>query len=280
MNKEAVKQFLIEKKGYLKKSALEVAKVLWKNSNKYTLSKHTEQLKKEIKQISEIQSALRKAQKFETNIHDNILLDAYNQIIEEKNKPKRILFFDIETSFNQVCSWQIGRKINLSPENILVERKIITICYKFSDSDKVHSLTWDNNQNDKKMLERFSKIMDSADIICGHNSDAFDTKHIRTRCMYHSISLSPKYNSIDTLKLARSGFKMNSNKLDYIGQYLGEGQKIDTGGLQLWKDVILKKDKKALNTMINYCCGDVLLLEKVYKRLQKFSSSKKFKFSI
>lgn len=277
INKKLVENFLVEKKGYLKKSALEVARALWKLDSKSISVKSKSELNKELEQIKSIQQALRKASNIETSIHEQNILDIYHEILEEKNRSPRILFFDIETSFNLVCSWQIGRKISLSPENILSERKIITICYKFSDSDKVQSLTWDNSQNDKKMLEQFSKVMDSADIICGHNSDAFDTKHIRTRAIYHNIPLSSKFNSIDTLKVARSGFKFNSNKLDYLGQFLGEGQKISTGGLQLWKDVVLKGDKAALNKMVDYCKGDVELLEKVYNRLQAYAPIKKFR---
>lgn len=277
MNKRIVENFILERRGYLKKSALEIAKALWKLDNK-NIAKNKEELKKDLEQIKVVQQALRKASVIETSIHEQNLLDIYKEIVEEKNRSPRILFYDIETSFNIVCSWQIGRKISLSPENILEERKVITICYKFSDSDKVYSLTWDNNQDDKKMLEQFSKVLDSADVICGHNADAFDSKHIRTRCIYHNIPLSPKFNSIDTLKLSRSGFKLNSNKLDYIGQYLGEGKKIDTGGLQLWKDVILKKDKTALNRMVDYCKGDVELLEKVYNRLKTYVPSKKLKY--
>src|SRR3990167_1870554 len=170
MNKEAVKQFLIEKKGYLKKSPLEVAKVLWQNSNKYTLSKNSEQLKKEIKQINEIQSALRKAQQYETNVHDNILLDAYNQIIEEKNKPKKLLFFDIETSPNIGFFWKAGYKLNISPENIIQERAIICVCAKWNNEEEVKSFKW-NNGDDKNLLKEFSKLINSADIVVSHNGD-------------------------------------------------------------------------------------------------------------
>ena len=112
----------------------------------------------------------------------------------------------------------------------------------------------------------------------GHNADAFDAKHIRTRCMYHNIKLKAKHNSIDTLKLARAAFKMNSNKLNYIGQFLNVGSKIETGGLQLWKDIIEHKDKQALKRMVNYCCGDVLLLEKVYNKVKEYTPSKKFRY--
>jgi DNA polymerase III epsilon subunit-like protein len=76
----------------------------------------------------------------------------------------------------------------------------------------------------------------------------------------------PKYTTIDTLKISRSKFRFNSNKLDYIAQFLGMGKKIKTD-FSLWKDILLHKDKIALAKMIKYCQNDVILLEKVFKKM-------------
>jgi DNA-directed RNA polymerase subunit RPC12/RpoP len=83
----------------------------------------------------------------------------------------------------------------------------------------------------------------------------------------------PKYTTIDTLKIARQQFKFNSNKLNYIAQYLGIGKKITTE-FGLWKDVLLKNDRAALGKMIEYCKQDVLLLEDVYTRLKNHAPHK------
>lgn len=189
----------------------------------------------------------------------------------------RRLIYDIETSPNIVFSWSIGGKTYLDIENIIQERAIICICYKWEDEQTVHSLSWDNG-DDQKMLEQFAAIMNSADEIVTHNGDNFDTRWVRARCMYHNIPLSAKFNSIDTLKLARKQFKLNSNKLTYIAQFLGLGKKMETGGFKLWKEICLKNDPKALKTMIDYCTQDVALLEKVYKALKIYSPAKKFNY--
>jgi len=65
-------------------------------------------------------------------------------------KRKR-LFFDIETSFNIGFFWRAGWKQTISPENIIEERKVICVSYKWEDDDKVHTLTWDENQSDKTL---------------------------------------------------------------------------------------------------------------------------------
>lgn len=190
--------------------------------------------------------------------------------MSKPNKFKR-LFFDIEVSPNVVYSWNIG-ETRLSHDNIIKERAIICICYKFEGDSKIHSLTW-NKGDDKKLLEDFSKIINSADEVIGHNGDNFDIKWIKARAIYHRISIIPDIQSIDTLKIARKGFRFNSNKLDYLGQYLGLGKKIDHGGFALWKEV-LNNSKPALDKMVKYCKQDVNLLEKVFQALNKYTLPK------
>ena len=123
------------------------------------------------------------------------------------------------------------------------------------------------------MLEKFVKIANSADELVGHNGDKFDLAWIRTRCLYHGIGMFPNYTTIDTLKIARSKFKFNSNKLNYIAKFLGIGQKIHTD-FDLWKRIVLNKDKVAMDKMVRYCKMDVILLEKVYKQLSTHISPK------
>jgi uncharacterized protein YprB with RNaseH-like and TPR domain len=163
-------------------------------------------------------------------------------------------------------SWNVGRKISIDYSNIIKERAIICICYKWEDEKEVYGLTWDSKQDDKKMLQEFVKIANQADELVGHNGDKFDLAWIRTRCVYHQLQMFPKYVTIDTLKIARSKFRFNSNRLDYIAKFLGIGGKIKTE-FNLWKDIVLNKDKKALEYMVKYCKQDVVLLEQVHKKL-------------
>lgn len=181
-------------------------------------------------------------------------------------KRKR-LFFDIETSPNIGLFWEAGYKKNIDYSNIIKERAIICICYKWEEAKEVFEVHWDSKQCDKALLQKFIKIANDADELIGHNGDRFDLAWIRTRCLYHNIDMFPNYTTIDTLKIARSKFKFNSNKLNYIADFLGIGQKIKTE-FGLWKDIVLYKDKKAMDAMIKYCKKDVVLLEKVFKAIK------------
>jgi len=187
-------------------------------------------------------------------------------------KRKR-LYFDLESSPNIGFFWEAGYKKNIDSSNIIKERAIICICYKWEDAKDVHSLQWDHKQNDKRMLEAFIKVANEADELVGHNGDRFDLAWIRTRSLFHGLPMFPKYTTIDTLKIARQKFKFNSNKLNYIADFLGFGQKIKTD-FSLWRNIVLNKDPKAMADMIKYCKKDVVLLEKVHKELAKHMEAK------
>lgn len=278
MIKKEIEDFLLGKQGYLKKSPLEVAKGIWKTSTKHSLPKNKVELQKELKQIKDVQATLRMAQSAENSKEENKLIETYHKILEAKNKPKKRLFFDLEVSPNIVFTWSVGRDISLTPDSIIQERAIICVCYKWEGQNKVHSIEWKKG-DDRDLVSRFSKIIDSADEIITQNGDAFDVKWLRTRCIYHQVPVSPKFNSIDTLKMARASFKFNSNKLDYMGGFLKVGKKIKTE-FNLWRDITLNNSKKAMSKMVSYCKQDVDLLEDVYNKLQKYCPQKKFKYKI
>jgi predicted RNA-binding Zn-ribbon protein involved in translation (DUF1610 family)/predicted PolB exonuclease-like 3'-5' exonuclease len=185
----------------------------------------------------------------------------------------RRLFWDIETSPNVVLTWRTGYKINIDHENILKERAIICVCYKWEGEKQVHSLTWDASQDDKAMLQAFLEVANSADEMVAHNGDRFDIAWFRTRCLFHGLQPLPDYKTVDTLAWARRLFYFNSNRLDYIARFLGLGGKLKTS-FGLWKDIVLRKDAPALQKMVTYCKRDVALLEQVWKRLRSYSRPK------
>jgi predicted PolB exonuclease-like 3'-5' exonuclease len=182
------------------------------------------------------------------------------------SREPKLMFFDIETSPNIVYSWAVGRDISLSTDNIINERKIIMISYKFAGEKKVHRLTWNKRQCDKAMLRKFIKVAKTADALIGHNGDRFDVKWVKTRALIHGLEPLNNVVTVDTLKLARGNFNFNSNRLDYLGKMLVNDRKVDTGGFGLWV-AIMNGDQAALRKMGKYCDQDVVLLEKVFNKI-------------
>jgi|GEM_PF-445223 len=272
--------WLISKPGYLKKSADKLCEI----SDLYGSLKDHEIALKEARNDSKKINILITNQ---PNSKDKVIsviedkkLDVDEADILIKNPPKNIvktkfkrLFFDIETSPNIVASWRVGYNLQIGPDNILQERAIICICYKWANESKVHSLTW-NRGDDKQMIIDFVEIMNSADEIIGHNSDKFDVKWVKTRALIHGIDHLPSYQTVDTLKLARSNYLFNSNKLDYIGQVLGVGKKMDAGGFKTWKSIFIDHDEKALDKMVKYCKIDVIRLQQIYDKMNPHTKHK------
>jgi hypothetical protein len=187
--------------------------------------------------------------------------------IKPNTRIKR-LFFDIETGYYTCRLWHIGKVGYVSPDTIISDKPIICISYKWQDEDVVHNLDW--SMGEKEMLQSFVSILHEASEVVGHNSDRFDLREIRTKCLYYGIPIPPEIRSLDTLKKSREYFNFASNKLDYIGKYLNLGKKLPHEGFQLWVDVVENKKPEALQKMIAYCNNDVVLLEDVYHALAPY----------
>jgi uncharacterized protein YprB with RNaseH-like and TPR domain len=280
LSKKVIKarDFLLEHPGYMKWNVFKIYSLVNPNPSKISESNIISR-----QDIIKAKKLIRDADKFGKKFESIKRIDSKDALkiltkeikkdnIEKPRKFKR-LFFDIETSYNIVSTWNVGYKLNIGHENIIKERAIICVCWKWAGESKVYSLEW-NKGDDKQLLIDFVEVLNSADEIIGHNSDRFDEKWLRTRALYHGIPMIPKYQSVDTLKLARNGFKFNSNRLDYLGKFMGFGGKKDTGGFKLWQSIIMDNDVKAMKDMVTYCKRDVTLLEKVFDKLNPYTVSK------
>lgn len=178
------------------------------------------------------------------------------------------LFLDLEVSPNIGYFWQSGYDLKIPYHNIKVERAIICACYKWADESKVKFLTWEKG-DDKAMLKALAPVLADADEVVTHNGDRFDLPWVRTRALFHKVRIDDRFASCDTLKVARHKYKFNSNRLDYLGRFLGLGTKIHNPP-DLW-DRVMQGEKKALADMVTYCKQDVLLLEAVHGKLMDFA---------
>lgn len=125
---------------------------------------------------------------------------------------------------------------------------------------------------DKEVTQKLRDVVAEADIVIHHNGDKFDLKKLNARCVYHGIEPFPKPKTVDTLKVAKREFAFTSNRLDYIGEYLGVGGKIHNEG-NLWQKLIngsARQKELALRKMLKYNKRDVTLLEDVYLKMRPY----------
>lgn len=183
----------------------------------------------------------------------------------------KILLFDIETSPIISYTWGIWE------QNVLEVKQdwhLLCFAYKWLGEKKVHTVALPDlstykrdRNNDRELVRHLWQLFNEADIIIGHNGDNFDIKKVNARFLAHGLTPPSGYRTIDTVKVARKYFAMNSNKLNDIGKYLGLGEKLSTGGFQLWLDC-MAGDMVAWDKMVRYNKQDVVLLEKVYLALR------------
>lgn len=184
----------------------------------------------------------------------------------------KILYIDIETSPNIMMVWSTGKQF-VGHTQIIDERKIICISYKWSGSDKTYNVHWGvKKQCDKSLLEKIIPVMNKADLIIGQNHERFDIKWINTRLAFHNLTpINIKtLTMLDTMKLAKANFYLNSNSMAYMSKFLGVEQKMDGGGYARVKSIVLDKDKEALAEHIEYCNGDIKTTEELFERMKPY----------
>lgn len=184
---------------------------------------------------------------------------------------KRRLIYDIETSPNVILDFSCGYNKNVAYHQVIEERQVICICWKWEGEGKIYHLDWGKDRNDKPMLQKFAKVLAECTEAVAHNGDKFDIKWLKGRFLKHRIPFSPFLKTIDTYRISKKHFNLNSHSLNYLGQYLKVGKKVPHSGFDLWKDLMLYNKKKDRDMMIKYCKGDIELLEKVYKTLKNYT---------
>lgn len=144
---------------------------------------------------------------------------------QDKKIKANILYIDIETS--KSLYYNYGQKVPskyLNIDDLVHEWYMISWAASYVDNDNVWSKIVTPKQakewDDSKLVEKLHGLMSSAEIIAGHNIDGFDIKKCNTRFQAHGLPPIVGKKTIDTLKVARKVYAFESNKLDYISQWL------------------------------------------------------------
>lgn len=185
-----------------------------------------------------------------------------------KKTKVRTFIWDCETSYTVGAVWGL---YDQNVATVLREPYMLTFSGKWLGEDKVFvyslpdfPLYKKDKKNDRALIEKLRELFDEADIIIAHNGNSFDQKWAYARFAVHQITPPSPSQYIDTKLVAKSKFRFNSNSLNNLGSYFSIGNKIDTGGIQLWVDCIEHDKKEAWAKMCKYNKQDVVLLEKVY----------------
>lgn len=185
-------------------------------------------------------------------------------------RKSKILLYDIETLPNIVAAW------GLREQNALWVHQagcMASFAWRWYGVNKTYVKALPDYPiyskqpfNDYYLVSDLHELFEEADIIIAHNGDSFDQKISNGRFLIHDYPDPSSYRSVDTLKVARRRFKLSSNRLDAVAEQLGVGNKLKTGGIDLWRECYYGSSK-AWKKMKTYNKHDVLILEGVYQKL-------------
>jgi DNA polymerase elongation subunit (family B) len=180
---------------------------------------------------------------------------------------QKILLWDIETAPNLGYIWG---KYEQNVLEYVKEWELLSFSYKWLGEKKIHCVTRQGQKDDKAIAKKLHALLSEADVVVAHNGDEFDAKRARAKFIEHGLPPPKPFQSVDTLKIAKSRFKFNSNRLNDLGKLLGVGSKVKTGGFDLWLGC-MNDDPKSWRLMEKYNRQDVTLLEKVYLKLRPWA---------
>ena len=190
----------------------------------------------------------------------------FNSLAPIKNAPK-VLLLDIETSMLEAYLWHLGEQ-RIPPVNMTETWSMLT----WLNHGKVMSgrvtPTEARYREDNSIIERIWKLLEEADIVCGHNVHRFDLRRLNTRFIKNGLPRPMPYQVIDTLKVAKKHFYVPSYKLDELCKFFEIPTKLPTV-YQLWIDCV-QGDETALKRMEKYNKNDVIILEDLFFKLQQW----------
>jgi hypothetical protein len=182
----------------------------------------------------------------------------------------KILVYDIERIKGEAAVefWSLSdfKNRRIHADDVTAWPRTICVAWKFlGDKRTQFASEWADGHDG--MHRKIWDAFNAADITVGHNSKAFDEKHLNTG--WRDLGMTPPAPSkaIDTLSVARSRFGDESKTLDALCHRLGLAGKSDRYSLEMAK-AACSGDKTAQRKLKAYNVGDIAASEALVDRLR------------
>lgn len=175
----------------------------------------------------------------------------------------RVLIWDLENSPALGYFW--GKTYNTNIIRIVEPSSVMCFGARWHGEKKTEFWS-DFHDGHDAMVARAWELLDEADALVSYNGRRHDTPHTLTEIVMAGASPPSPFKEIDLYQVTRGKFKFQSNKLDFVSQQLGIGEKIRHEGLDLWL-ACMAGDPAAWRRFKRYQLQDVNLTEHLYNRL-------------
>lgn len=177
----------------------------------------------------------------------------------------KILLWDTENT--PLLSYHWGRwSQDIRPNQTLEEARIMCFGAKwYGEKEYTYKNIWDHGRSD--MLATINEMLSEADAVVSWNGVRHDTKKVKTEFLLEGIEPSASWIEVDLMRAVKRQFAFSSNSLNHVSQQLGVGTKVKHEGFFEIIPKVMAGDERARKKFAAYQKQDVVLLEKLYKRL-------------
>ncbi len=180
------------------------------------------------------------------------------------------LILDIETAPHTVYSWGLFNQ-NHSINQIKEPGYVLCWSAKWHGDDHI-TFRSIHEHGKEGMLKEMYWLLDEADALIHYNGQRFDIPTLNGEFISLGWPMPSPSIHIDLLKTCRKQFRLASNKLAYVADYLKLGGKAPSFNMDLWKACMVG-DKAAWKEMKKYNINDIVLTEKLYDALLPWISN-------
>lgn len=123
-----------------------------------------------------------------------------------------------------------------------------------------------------KMFHKIYQLVEEADVVIHYNGSKFDIPTLNQEWLSLGWAPPATFTEIDLYQIVKKRFRLPSNKLSYIAEYLRLGSKVNHKGMELWIEC-MNGEPESWETMEQYNKQDTVLLESLYDAILPWISN-------
>jgi uncharacterized protein YprB with RNaseH-like and TPR domain len=166
----------------------------------------------------------------------------------------RIWFLDLETS------------------SLEADAGIIVGVGLMSEAGRSEYLEAKKTSDEKALLSRLSKRIESVDVLVTWSGRGFDIPYLTTRLLKHSMDPKPILSKLhlDLNEVVRSRLRLTFTYLDHVCDFFGIKRERGPMGLEVPHLFVkaLEGDETALRTIRDHCLDDLRVTREIFLRLR------------
>ena len=171
--------------------------------------------------------------------------------------------------------------LDLETTDLDADRAVILCCsYESSlEPGKIRTIRQDQTNplwgkgrrgDDKELVKQVCALVRKHDVVVAHNGGRFDIPMLRTRALRWGLEPLKEVKNVDPCFIAFRKFKLRSNSLGRIADFVGIKDKKTPLDMSIWADVMLNGDQKGMDLIVKHCEADIRVLKGVLNFVKPF----------